>query len=160
MNPEFDEVLANALRFIELRNRIRLQTTSWMRMIRQQANFDQWDAYHTYWKPKLAASDRLYYNYFRNWGGQLKRYAEVVPSKRPKVPCIALWSLMVIFCTGEVPLCNVDFNNRFPIGSVATETISDLWRSSRMRDFRERHLGNAKGSIEICRYASIFDSMM
>ena len=34
----FEEVLANALRFIELRNQLRPETKIWMRMIRQESN--------------------------------------------------------------------------------------------------------------------------
>jgi hypothetical protein len=42
---DFDEVLANALRFIELHNRGRPQTQSWMRMFRQDGILDEWPSF-------------------------------------------------------------------------------------------------------------------
>jgi radical SAM protein with 4Fe4S-binding SPASM domain len=174
---KFEEVLQNALQFIELRNRIRPSTRIWVRMIRQASNLHEWDRYQEFWRPKLAAPDRCYYNNIHNWGGQLKDFAPVVESLQPKVPCIALWSLMVIFSTGDVPLCNVDYNMKFPVGNVRERSIADVWNSEPIREFRQRHLDGRKSSIALCgecnvwdeppdyenlsdEYVSIFDSML
>jgi len=90
VRPKFDEVLENSLRFIELRNRIRPQTSIWMRMVRQKLNKDEWPAYEAYWKPRLSSVDRLYYT--NNWGDQLANFSPVSESYQPKLPCVALWS--------------------------------------------------------------------
>lgn len=153
----FEEVLENALRFIELRNRIRPQTKVWMRMIRQSSNQGEWPQYRAYWSERLSANDRVFHHNIFNWGGQLSGFQPIERSYQPDLPCVALWSLMVIYCNGDVPLCNVDFNNRYPTGSVVSDSIADLWRSRIMRQRRLSHLRGHKGDMTICENCNAWD---
>lgn len=153
----FEEVLENALRFIELRDQIRPQTTIYMRMIRQEMNKTEWPSYEAYWAPKLQAHDNLYYHNIFNWGGQLDGYRAIEKSFEPNLPCVALWSLMVIFGNGDVPLCNVDYNNKFPTGNVRDNTIEELWKSRVIRERREAHLTGKKACISICSNCNVWD---
>lgn len=153
----FEQVLENALRFIELRNQIRPETTVWVRMIRQQSNFGEWPDYQRYWSSRLSAHDRVYYHHIFNWGGQLKGFQSIAPSYEPALPCVALWSLLVVFCNGDVPLCNVDYNNKYPLGNVATRSIAELWRSKLANERRELHLSGQKGCINLCADCNVWD---
>jgi len=153
----FEEVLGNAIRFIELRNRIRPRTKIWVRMIRQESNYDEWPAYETYWRRKLFAHDRVNFSIIHNWGAQLVGFKPVAKSYEPNLPCVALWSLMVIFSNGDVPLCNVDFNKRYPTGNVASDSIAAVWRSKIMTERRAWHLNGDKGRIDICKNCNVWD---
>ncbi len=152
-----EEVLENALRFIELRNRIRPETRIWMRMIRQESNQNEWPAYHEYWSQRMSSQDRIYYHNIFNWGGQLCGFKPISKSFELELPCVALWSLMVIFCNGDVPLCNVDFNNKYPTGSVASHSIKELWQSQIMDQRRKWHLDGDKGRITLCEKCNVWD---
>lgn len=154
---KLEEVLENALRFIELRNKIRPQTRVWIRMIRQESNDQEWPEYYKFWSPKMAEHDRVYYHNIFNWGGQLKDYKPFAKSFEPTLPCVALWSLLAIFCNGDVPLCNVDFNNKYPTGSVLTSSIKELWDSKVMSERRQWHLGGEKGRIKLCENCNVWD---
>lgn len=153
----FEEVLENALKFIQLRNRIRPETKIWMRMIRQETNQSEWDDYHSFWSKHLSDTDRIYYHNIFNWGDQLKGFKPISKSFEPNLPCVALWSLLVIFCNGDVPLCNVDFNNKFPTGTVVSNSISELWQSQIMAQRREWHLTGQKGKVDICKSCNVWD---
>ena len=153
----FEEVLENALRFIELRNQIRPETKVWIRMIRQPSNEHEWPAYRDFWQSKIADNDRVYYHNIFNWGGQLKNYQLYQPSLEPQLPCVALWSLLVIFCNGDVPLCNVDFNNKFPTGSIANGSIKELWQSDVMAQRRKLHISGQKAEISLCKDCNVWD---
>jgi MoaA/NifB/PqqE/SkfB family radical SAM enzyme len=154
---KFEEVLENALKFIELRDQIRPQARIYMRMIRQEDNLDEWPSYEAYWRPKLSENDRLYYHNIFNWGGQLKGFKSVEGSYEPGLPCVSLWSLLVIFGDGRVPLCNVDFNNVYPVGSVLEHSIEEIWRSKALNDFREQHLSGKKSCISLCENCNVWD---
>jgi MoaA/NifB/PqqE/SkfB family radical SAM enzyme len=153
----FEEVLENALKFIELRNKIRPTTNVWVRMVRQESNFDEWPEYEKFWKPRLAQTDRLYYYDIHNWGGQLEDFRSVSESFEPNLPCVALWSLMVIFCNGDVPLCNVDYNNIHPAGNVVEQSIKEVWHSKVAQDRRELHMQGRKGEISLCEDCNVWD---
>src|SRR5690606_8551580 len=111
------------------RNEIRPSTQIWVRMIRQESNYDEWPAFEAFWKPKLLPHDRVNYHNLHNWGNQLTNATMVTHSTEPDLPCIVLWSLMVIFANGDVPLCNVDYANLHPTGSVAKYSIAAVWQS-------------------------------
>ena len=64
---------------------------------------------------------------------------------------------MVIFCNGDVPLCNVDFNNKFPTGSVWDNSIEELWQSKIMNERRDLHFAGRKGDISICQNCNVWD---
>jgi MoaA/NifB/PqqE/SkfB family radical SAM enzyme len=154
---KFEQVLENALRFIELRNKIRPQTKIWMRMIRQESNVNEWPEYEKYWASRLSEQDRIYYHNIFNWGGQLKVYQPVASSYEPGLPCVALWSLLVVFCNGDVPLCNVDYNNKYPLGNVLNTSIEELWRSKLANDRRMLHLTGEKRCITLCTDCNVWD---
>lgn len=154
---DFDEVLANALRFVELRNRIRPETRIWMRMIRQDSNYDEWPEYESFWKPRLAPTDRIYFHNLFNWGAQLDGFRPVATSYEPNLPCVALWSLLVIFANGDVPLCNVDYNNKYPTGSILNNSIAELWQSKIMNERRRLHLNGEKSCISLCGQCNVWD---
>ena len=154
---DFDEVLENALRFIDLRNTIRPETRIYMRMIRQRENLNEWPSYESYWKPKLAPHDRLYFHNLFNWGGQLEGFEAIAPSFEPNLPCVALWSLLVIFGNGDVPLCNVDYNNKYPTGNILEHSIEELWRSKIMNERRQAHLSGDKGCISLCKNCNVWE---
>lgn len=154
---KFEEVLKNALQFIDLRNKMKSQTKIWVRMIRQESNQFEWDSYHSYWKAKLSDEDRVYYHNIFNWGGQLKDFKPISSSYEPNLPCVALWSLLVIFSNGDVPLCNVDYNNKYPTGSILNHTIAELWQSKIMNERRAHHLKGEKANISLCQNCNVWD---
>lgn len=154
---KFEHVLENVLHFIELRDKIRPETRIWMRMIRQESNRDEWPDYHEFWDRRLSETDRVYYHNIFNWGGQLKGFAPIARSYEPNLPCVALWSLLVLFTSGDVPLCNVDFNNTFPSGSVTSHSIAEIWRSELMNERRWLHLDGQKARIDLCENCNVWD---
>jgi len=154
---DFDVVIKNALKFIEIRNKTRPETQIWMRMIRQKSNYGEWPAYRKYWSRYLSKSDRVYYHDIFNWGGQLKNFKPISKSFEPNLPCVALWSLFVIFCNGDVPLCNVDYRNLYPSGNVKATSIARIWRSEVFNERRRAHLAGNKNRISLCGNCNVWN---
>ena len=152
-----EEVMENALRFISLRNEMGKKTKIWVRMVRQDTNYDEWPKFEAFWREHLGANDRVNYHNLHNWGGQLNEFSAVENSMEPLLPCVVLWSLMVIFSNGDVPLCNVDYSNKYPTGSLLTHSIEELWRSQIMEERRHLHLNGRKAEIDICKDCNVWD---
>lgn len=153
----FQVVMENAIRFIELRDQINPKTRIWMRMIIQEKNTGGWPKYKSFWEKRMKSQDRVYSRTIFNWGGQLKGFQPVTQSYELNLPCVALWSLLVIFNTGDVPLCNTDFNLKHPLGSVRGHSISELWNSELMNRQRKMHLIGRKTNIDICTDCNVWD---
>ena len=152
-------VIDNAINFFKLRDKINPNCRIWVRMIRQESNKHEWDNYLNFWKKYASDKDRIYYHNIFNWGGQLKDFQAISKSYEPNLPCVALWSLMVFFANGDVPLCNVDYNNKFPLGNVMKKSIKDLWRSKIAEDRRNLHLSNNKNKIDLCKNCNVWDEI-
>ena len=142
----FDEVFPNILDFIRIRDEMGSTCQAWVRMIRQESNRHEWPQFEAYWRRKLRDTDRVDYRNIHNWGAQLKDFRQIAPADTDK-PCVALWSLMVIFADGAVPRCNVDYNNRFPVGSVRDSSIADLWQSEIQNRTRQAHMKGKRDGI-------------
>lgn len=143
---DFDEVMRNCLQFIRLRDDMQSSCQIWVRMIRQESNKDEWPAFKAFWSGKVRESDRVDYRNIHNWGSQLVNFKPVAEANIAD-PCIAPWSLMVIFADGSVPRCNVDYNNKHPIGNVGESTIKELWKSAPQIALRLQHLAGNRGGI-------------
>ena len=64
---------------------------------------------------------------------------------------------MVFFSNGDVPLCNVDYNNKFPTGNVMKNSIREIWQSKTISQRREWHLKNKKNNIKLCQNCNVWD---
>jgi len=154
---KFEEVRDNAIKFLELRDKINPNCRVWIRMIRQESNYNEWDNYYNFWRRYTSEVDRVYYHNIFNWGGQLDNYKSIEKSFEPNLPCVALWSLMVFFANGDVPLCNVDYNNKYPTGNIMKSSIEELWKSKIMNERRKLHLNGKKKDISICANCNVWD---
>jgi len=70
---------------------------------------------------------------------------------------VALWSLMCIFANGDVPMCNVDYNLRHPLGNVSLQSIESLWRSKAQKERQALHLSGNRGRIEMCKHCTAWE---
>ena len=86
----FEEVRDNAIKFLELRDKINPKCRVWVRMIRQESNYGEWDEFHNFWRKYTSGQDRVYFHNIFNWGGQLKNYKPMAESFEPNLPCVAL----------------------------------------------------------------------
>ena len=66
---------------------------------------------------------------------------------------------VVIFANGDVPLCNVDYNNKYPTGSIMQNNIRELWQSKIMNARRKLHLNGNKKDISICANCNVWDEV-
>jgi len=155
----FEEVKENAIKFLELRDKINPNCRVWIRMIRQESNYKEWDNYYDFWKKYASDQDRIYYHNIFNWGGQLDKFKSIEKSYEPNLPCVALWSLIVFFANGDVPLCNIDYNNKYPTGNVMESSIKDLWTSKIMNARRKLHLNGNKKDISLCVNCNVWDEV-
>jgi radical SAM protein with 4Fe4S-binding SPASM domain len=154
----FEEVIENAMRFIKLRDLGNYKTRIWARMIRQESNAAEWPEYQEFWRRRLQSADRVYYHNIFNWGGQLKDFQAIAPSYEPGLPCVALWSLLVVTVTGQVPMCNVDYNTKYLMGDLSVESIADVWNSKRFVSMRNAHLRNQKSENPLCANCNVWEA--
>ena len=68
-----------------------------------------------------------------------------------KVVCPFPFYTLVINANGDATVCCVDWNKKTFIGNVAESSISAIWSSSKMREFRRMHVEGRRHENESCR---------
>lgn len=150
-------VTENAKRFFKLRDGLRSKCRIRVRMIRQELNEHEWyhGRFQAEWLPHISGRDTIEYRNIHNWGGQLGGFKPISQAPTDK-PCLALWSLMTIFADGSVPLCNVDYNNKFPLGNVKDNSIAELWQSFEQNRRRALHMTGERKIISPCANCTVW----
>lgn len=153
----FSKVTCNACRFFKIRDALKSKCKIRLRMVRQKLNAAEWASgeFQKVWEPYIGENDTIEARDIHNWGGQLKDFKAVKPADTSK-PCLALWSLMTIFADGSVPLCNVDYNNKYPLGNVRDKSIAELWQSHEQNRRRKNHLDGLRSAIPPCTNCTVW----
>ena len=62
--------------------------------------------------------------------------------KAPFVVCSRPWDMMTITWNGEVVPCCYDYDNKYVVGDVNSNTLSEIWRGEKMTALRREFLSN------------------
>jgi radical SAM protein with 4Fe4S-binding SPASM domain len=65
-------------------------------------------------------------------------------------PCSDLWRRMFVWWDGKVNPCDVDFKSHLCIGNAKSDSLSDLWKSSKYQSLRESHRKKNRSQCEPC----------
>ncbi len=157
---KFDEVMANIEQFVHLRNRIKAKTVIRIRWTAQQANHDELQGFNRFWNKRLGPGDTAYAKIIHTWGNTAE-YDELPDNydfeRLNRQPCPSLWTSLIIFSDGQIPLCCSDFNARICLGDVKRQTITDVWNSPILARIREKHLTAGRGTMAMCANCVVWD---
>jgi len=155
---DYDQVLDNCLRFIDLRNQRGDTPAIQIRMVEQEENYHEVEAWKGFWLPRLSKQDAAYSKPMHSWGNGLESYDG--HDKDPEysgVPCISPWSTMAIHADGKVGLCGCDFNTKVPMGDLNESTIEEVWQAQQYQRVRELHSTGKRDEIDLCIGCNIWD---
>jgi len=147
---DFDDVLQNTLRFIELRDAINPRLRIRVQMIKQELNHTEEPAFRAFWKDRLKPTDQIVVQKAHNWASAVDVMKFGDEDDVNNYPCIALWGTCVIHVNGDVPLCCMDTETKHKMGNVHTQTVAEIWTGEPMRAAREKHLGGRRQQIAMC----------
>lgn len=148
----FDQVYKNARAFIKLRNELNPNMTIRVQMVGMDMNKGEEQGFIDHWAPLLNANDQVTVHMAHNWGGVVNVVNLEEDKNINEIPCTILWSNACIHADGSVALCSIDTvpSSAHSIGSMKTQSISDVWNDSPLRKVRERHLNGMRAESSIC----------
>ncbi len=167
VNLSYAEVRDNVLRFVAMRNAAGRAVQVRVRMVIQQNNAHELDAFVSYWRSQLGSNDYVIGRFLNWWAGWRDDLATVpgdlLHQKPPSadinsLPCLAPFSTLVILSDGRVPLCCLDYNADTPMGSVVESGIAGVWQGEAFRKVRAEHRVRGRASMPFCRDCHIFAS--
>ena len=145
---DFDLVVANTLRLIELRGSLKPNIKIIVSIIDQPAVRDEVDDFKKYWENK---ADKVLIRKLTSIGGLVgNNQGDGQKSADARWPCPLLWRRMFINVDGLAEFCVDDWLDESVIGDVRKESLGKIWTGQAYRQLRHAHLSREFSSNEKC----------
>ncbi|MBF0273652.1 MAG: SPASM domain-containing protein [Nitrospinae bacterium] len=135
------------LNFLEIKKSLGVKTKVLLSMIDFDQNKESIQQTKKYWE-KIDGIDEFLIKEFVKWDGkaadvnQLVNDSKRVRNKSKKVVCKFPWKSMTVTWDGNVVPCCYDYNNRYILGNVEKQTLSEIWNGEKMQLLREEFIHN------------------
>ena len=137
---DYDTVVRNVHRFVEMREAGGHRVHVEMRMIDMPENKHEQAAYVDYWKP--VVDEVLIVPLYRwPWEGQEKPVLK---------PCLKIVDEMFFYTDGSAPLCCWDSAGRGIVGDVKRDSVLDIWNGPVLKAMRTLLDRGRRDLIHLC----------
>ena len=133
----FEEVLANAIKYIELRDQINPKSSVIMQMISDNSLENQHEAqkFIDFWKKyRCKIFIKRMHSYLDGGHSSITDQKSEVQAQT----CTDPFRMVVVSCDGNVTLCCWDYNNEYTIGNVRDNNIIDLFNNEKAKIMRSK----------------------
>ena len=155
---KFDDVRRNARNFLAARKDLEKSCHLRISMVQQRENAGEAREFVDYWSQFVDDSDEIVVTHGYNWGIAQDVVTEQGGGDDPnnRIPCLGLWTSMVVDVNGEVRMCCIDQAGTTMIGDLNENSISEVWHGDEMRGIRQRHLDGKRREISYCDGCSVW----
>lgn len=159
IRTDFDKVIANVMRFIDIRNASG-KTRVLVRFIRQKINYDQWPEFLKLWTGRLRPEmgDGVLRFDVHNWGSKLEDAGGASDStnvaKAPMI-CQDVFERLYIYSNGDVALCCADDNGFFRLGNAIEDDPIAIYNNTIFTNIRYMMKQGKLGELEHCKNCTI-----
>ncbi len=146
---DYDAVVRNTNRFLEMRDAGGYTCHVEVRMIDMPENRHEHAAYLEYWQPRADAV--LIVPLYRwPWEGQ---------DKPVRKPCLKILDEMFFYTDGTAPMCCWDSAGRGLIGDVKTQSVLEIWNGPVMAAMRALLDRGRRDLIHLCSRCDAYDDV-
>ncbi len=136
----YEETMANAERFLRMKKEGGYKKP-WARVqiIKMHENEQEIQAFVEKWKD---LADEIIIKPLITWAGQVNVSAQQTQVYKipERYPCFNLWEQITISAEGVATICCYDFNAKYVIGDLKTQSIEEIYNGKRMTELRQFHI--------------------
>jgi len=155
-NLNFDQVNSNIVGFLNLKNRMKKRKPRIeLAYVEIEDNKAETEDFIKKWR---GVVDKVHVGLFCNWGGAVVG-KEIIGSQHlnlKRKPCTRLWSHLLIFRNGDVPLCCQDFNGEYLLGNALRSSVGGIWHGEELNRYRQLHMKGQFEQIPICKVCNFW----
>jgi radical SAM protein with 4Fe4S-binding SPASM domain len=145
----WERLLKNVKRMVELRNRLKSST----KIIASGVNQVDVDIEMVakFWEPIV---DNFQKRKYLTWGiCDPSKSADAMPYLPPEqmIPCPFIFERLNIDSRGKVMVCGFDIAARTDMGNIHEKTIKEIWHGEGFEYYRQMHLSQRGSEIELCK---------
>lgn len=145
---DYDAVMLNTLRFIEMRNKTKSHTKILVSIIDQREVRAEVKEFVTYWESRV---DRVIIRAYTSIGGLMDRHKMQLQPTSDRWPCPLLWTRVFINVDGYVKFCVEDWLDKTIVGDIESQDLETIWKSDKYQILRNSHLSKKFDQIEYCK---------
>jgi len=143
----YELVMNNVHKFIEIRNKKGANTKIMVSIIVQPESEKELEIFKRYWEGR---ADRVITRVYTSIGGLVDRSKLRISNEGDRWPCPQLWRRIFINHDGLAEFCVEDWNDETAIGDVNDEDIQEIWQSKEYQKIRESHLSKNFDKVSYC----------
>jgi radical SAM protein with 4Fe4S-binding SPASM domain len=107
----------------------------------------------------IPGIDKIIIKQFKTWDGsdatiaKMARKSQLSDSYRSEnsYPCMRPWFLLTILWNGKVVPCCYDYDGKYIIGDVHSQSLEEIWNCDRMIELRRQHIMNNFEDNPLCK---------
>lgn len=145
---DFERVMANVRRFIELRDLGGYPTEVQVSATRTGLNQESIAEFIAHWRQR-ADRTRIYYEHSKD-GKTGSLDCPEVPRQMERRPCRKLYTDLVVYCDGQVAACNHDWFREPALGDLNRQGVAEVWRGPAYAALRAQHQAPATLADPTC----------
>lgn len=148
VKSDFDMVIQNIKKFLELKKKLKKKTFVQVQMIAMEQNKHEVNQFAEFIK-KIDVHNQIDDIRIKPL---LDCFVDdhTAPTEKVNHPCFLLWRNMWVNHDGTASVCCVDFNGSVLIGDFNKQSLDEIWNSPVMTAFREQHLKGNRNDIALC----------
>ena len=136
----------NIERFLELNRRAGSPVSVHVSLIKTDICTDEEvNDFRNYWNSRVNA---VITPPVINWGGKLNIGCQ---QQREQLPCFYIWKVLMVDHDGTVKMCCEDYDSKYPMGNLLTQSLEEIFNSFRMIQQRDEQLQGRFTCPDICR---------
>ena len=152
---DFDRVLANARRFLELHRELGSSMSVNVSIISMGIKQDEIEKFREEWSSYQSKRVKILVKKLINFGGlvdttQFVGAAELPAGDGRRKSCQKLWDSLTVMSNGEVVACCYDVNGSMPYGNVQDVGLMGAWQGPAIESLREQHLDLDFSALPLC----------
>jgi radical SAM protein with 4Fe4S-binding SPASM domain len=139
-----DNTYRNVERFCEIKQKLGSKINICVSAIKTDlCSQQELEEYKQFWETKNV---QVIMPPWISWGNHFEHSI-----RKHQLPCFYIWKTMMIDQDGTVKMCCEDYNTRYPLGNIMTQSPSEIFNSARMRQQRTDQLNSNFSWPEICK---------
>ena len=145
---KYDKVRDNVLRFVEMRDRMKVDVKVVVSFVKQEDNLEELAEFKAYWEPRV---DEVVVREMISNVGLNDPSENLWPGWDQRWPCAHFFRRVVINHRGQLKACPIDWEQRTVNRHVAEAGIFEQWHGDFYWSHRMQHLNDAIADESACR---------
>lgn len=156
-NANYDQAVNNINRLVELKLQSRRDKPFLeISMIRMKETEAEIEEFRKRWN--ILGINKVLIKQFKTWDGsdseiiKLAEKAQLSDAYKGsfEYPCLRPWFIITILWDGRVVPCCYDYDGKYIIGDLNSESLEEIWNNESMRRLRRQHINSDFEDNSLC----------